>query len=83
MSTLTLELDPALAAALAHSAGREHKAVASWAKERLMLAAMEDAAAANGYPAGWLKLFGSVSEMDGFEAPARGRVRAVEPLSES
>ena len=75
MSTLTLELDPALAAALEHSASREHKAVASWAKERLMIAAMENAATANGYPAGWLKLFGSVDGADGFEAPARGGVR--------
>ena len=80
MSTLTLELDPALAAALESSASREHKAVASWARERLMLAAMEDTAAANGYPAGWLKLFGSVDEADGLEVPGRGGVRVVEPF---
>ena len=40
-----------------------------------MIAAMENAATANGYPAGWLKLFGSVDEADGFEAPGRGGVR--------
>ncbi len=80
MSTLALELDPALAAALEHAASREHKAVSRWAEERLMLAAMEDTATANGYPAGWLKLFGSVGEADGFEAPERGGVRAVEPF---
>lgn len=80
MFTLTLELDPAVAAAMENSARREHKAVARWAAERLALAAMEEAAAANGYPAGWLKLFGSVDDAAGLDAPARGGVRVVEPL---
>lgn len=83
MTTLTLELDPALAAALERSAMREHKAVARWATERLALATMETTATANGYPPAWLKLFGSVEDADGVESPARGGVRAVEVLPAS
>jgi hypothetical protein len=80
-ATLTLDLDPVVAAALEESARREHKAVQRWAAERLALAAMEDATAANGYPAGWMKLFGAVDDADGFESPARGGVRPVEPMT--
>ncbi|OYW28193.1 MAG: hypothetical protein B7Z47_06015 [Chthoniobacter sp. 12-60-6] len=70
MSTLTLELDSALAHSLEESARREHKPVAAWARERLHIAAMETEAEANGYPPGWLKLFGSIDD-DTFTAPDR------------
>jgi hypothetical protein len=72
MSTLTIELDNALASELEASAKRESKPVPVWAAERLrMAAAMEATAAANGYPVGWLNLFGSISEDERFKAPER------------
>jgi len=74
MSTLTLELDNTLARSLEESARREHKPVAAWARERLQLAAMENEAEANGYPPGWLKLFGSIDD-DSFAPPSRGATR--------
>lgn len=77
MSTLTIELDNSLARELEASAKRESKPISLWAAERLKLAAMESTAAVNGYPPGWLKLFGSVSDKDGFEAPNRSTTRAV------
>ena len=67
MSTLTLELDSTLARSLEESARREDKPVAAWARERLRIAAMETEAEANGYPSGWLKLFGSIEDAS-FEA---------------
>ena len=78
MSTLTIELENGVADILEKSARREHKAVARWAAERLKLAAMEETAKANGYPAGWLKLFGAVADEDGFNVPERGTVRGVD-----
>ncbi len=80
MSVLTIELDPGLALSLESLARREQKPVALWAKERLKLAAMEDQAVENGYPPGWLKLFGSISDSDSFESPARRSARPVEPI---
>lgn len=79
MSTLTLELDSNLARSLEESARREHKPVAAWACDRLRLAAMETEAEANGYPLGWLKLFGSIED-ETFTAPARGPSRTVPSL---
>lgn len=79
MSTLTIELDSALASALEASARREHKPVAAWASERLRLATMEATAEVNAYPPGWLKLFGAVDD-DSFVAPARTDTREVEAL---
>jgi|GEM_PF-1437431 len=75
MSTLTLELDSALAHSLEESARREHKPVAAWARERLRIAAMETEAEANGYAPGWLRLFGSIDD-ETFASPAR---RATKP----
>ena len=75
---LTIELDNGVADILEKSARREHKAVARWAAERLQLAAMEETACANGYPAGWLKLFGAVADEDEFNAPDRGMARGVD-----
>jgi len=81
MATLTLEIDNALAEVLASSAKREHKPLERWVTERLELAAMEETALANGYPAGWLKLFGAISDEDGFGSPPRTPMRPVEPLN--
>jgi len=45
------------------------------------LAAMEACAVANGYPPGWLTLFGSLADDDTFAAPPRGTTRPVETLN--
>ena len=82
MSTLTLELDNHLAQSLEESARREHKPLATWARERLRLAAMETEAEANGYPPGWLKLFGSIED-DTFAPPSRSATRPVAELDEA
>ncbi len=79
MSVLTLEIDEDLARALEASAQREHKPVAHWAAERLQLAAMESIATAHGYPPGWLKLFGSITD-DSFGAPRRTPAHGITPL---
>ena len=81
MSTLTIELESSVAEMLEKSARREHKEVARWAVERLQLAAMEETASANGYPAGWLKLFGAVADEDGFNAPDRGAAHGVDGVN--
>ncbi|MFO1485311.1 MAG: hypothetical protein U1F71_18265 [Verrucomicrobiaceae bacterium] len=82
MSTLTLELDSTLAHSLEESARREHKPVAAWARERLRIAAMETEAEANGYPPGWLKLFGSIDD-DTFCAPARTTTKPAARLDDA
>lgn len=82
MSTLTLELDTALAHDLEASARRAHKPVAAWARDRLRIAAMETEAEANGYPSGWLKLFGSIDDPS-FSAPARTATRPVASFDEA
>ncbi len=82
MSTLTLELDSTLARSMEASARREHKPVAAWARDRLRIAAMETEAEANGYPSGWLKLFGSIEDPT-FEAPARNATRTVANFDEA
>ncbi len=79
MSTLVLELDSNLARSLEESARREHKPVAAWACDRLRLATMEIEAETNGYPPGWLKLFGSIED-ESFVAPLRGASRPVPSL---
>ena len=81
MSTLTLELDSALARSLEESARREHKPVAAWARERLRIAAIENETEANGYPTSWLKLFGCIDD-DSFTAPSRVATTPVAPFDE-
>ena len=86
MSTLTIQLEDDLAHHVEESARREHKSVSEWIKERVkpeadrasMLAAMEARALANGYPPGWLTLFGSLADDETFAAPARGATRPAE-----
>jgi hypothetical protein len=88
MATLTIELEEDLARHVEESARRAHKSVSEWVKDRVKpeidrdatLAAMEARAAANGYPPGWLALFGSLADDDAFAAPPRGAVRPVEKL---
>lgn len=78
MATLTIELDNALADEIANSARREKKTPNVWAAERLKVAAMDEAACVNGYPPGWLKLFGAIPDSDHFEAPPRSECRDVD-----
>ena len=86
MATLTIQLEDDLARAVEESARREHKSVSEWVKERVKpgadravaLAAMEATARANGYPPGWLALFGSLADEEAFAAPPRGPVRPVQ-----
>ncbi len=62
--------------------------MSDWVKERVgpeadraaRLTEMEARAAANGYPPGWLTLFGSLADDDSFAAPPRGATRPVESL---
>ena len=81
MSTLTLELDSTLVRSMEESARREHKPLAAWAGERLRIAAMETEAEANGYPPGWLKLFGGIDDAS-FEAPMRSAARGIASFDE-
>ncbi len=69
------------------SARREHKSVSEWVKERVqqadragILAAMEARALANGYPPGWLTLYGSLADEEKFVAPPRRGNRSVTGL---
>ncbi len=85
MATLTIHLEGDLARHVEESASREHKSVSEWIMERVKpetdrvaaLAAMEACAVANGYPPGWLTLFGSLADDDKFTAPSRGPTRPV------
>ncbi len=89
MATLTIELEDALARHVEESARREHKSVSEWVKERVtpeadraaLIAAMEARAKANGYPPGWLTLFGSLADDDTFAGPGRGPTRPVDSLN--
>ena len=85
MATLTIDLEHDLARAVEESARREHKPVSEWVRERVKpgadrsaaLAAVEATARANGYPPGWLALFGSLADEEAFAAPSRGPTRPV------
>ena len=87
MATLTIHLEDDLAHHVEESARREHKSVSEWVKERVhpeadrmaTLADMEARAVANGYPRGWLALFGSLVDDETFAAPTRGVTRPAEP----
>ena len=85
MATLTIDLEDDLARHVEDSARREHKSVSEWVKDRVKpeadraaaLAAIEARAVANGYPPGWLTLFGSLADDNTFAAPPRGATRPV------
>jgi hypothetical protein len=85
MSTLTISLDDSLARRIEESAKREQKSVSDWISERIRLdaermAGLESRAAANGYPPGWLALYGSLADDEGFTAPARTTSSPLKPL---
>jgi hypothetical protein len=88
MVTFTIDLDDDLARHIEDAARREHKSVSQWIKERVrpqedragILATMEARALANGYPPGWLTLYGSLADDDCLIAPARGGSRPVAGL---
>ena len=89
MTTLIIDVEDDLARHVEESARREHKSISEWIKERVTpeadraatLAAMEACAVANGYPSGWLALFGSLADDETFAAPSRGGTRPVESLN--
>ncbi len=83
MSTITLELEEHLADTLARAAEASHKPLSVWAVERLKAAASEDLATRNGYPSGYWKLFSSMEDNSGFEAPDRGPTREIGSLDET
>ena len=83
MSTITLEIEEHLAATLARAAKVNHKPLSVWALERLKAAASEDLATENGYPSGYWKLFSSMDDNSGFEAPDRGPTRKISGLDET
>lgn len=89
MATLTIHMNDSLVRYVEEAARREHKSVSTWVEERVrpetdrfaLIAAMEARAAANGYPPGWLTLFGSLAGDDALAAPERRPTRAVDPLN--
>jgi hypothetical protein len=88
VATLTIQLEDDLARHVEESARREHKSVSEWVEERVRpeadrdarQAALEARAIANGYPAGWLALFGSLADDDTFAPAPRGPTRPLERL---
>jgi hypothetical protein len=88
MATITIDLDDELARHVEDAARREHKSVSEWIKERVrpqgdragILAAMEARALANGYPPGWITLYGSLADDNSLVAPARSGTRPVTGL---
>jgi hypothetical protein len=45
------------------------------------MAALESRAAANGYPPGWLALYGSLADDENFTSPARFACPPLKPLN--
>ena len=88
MARITIDLDDDLARHVEESARREHKSVSEWVQERVMpeadraviLAAMEAKAVANGYPPGWMAIYGSLADDESFVAPGRGGCRPMAGL---
>ncbi len=87
MPTITIDLEDDLARHVEEHARREHKSVSEWVKEQVrqadragILASMEAQARANGYPPGWLTLYGSLADDESFVVPARGGSRSATGL---
>ena len=88
MATVTITIEDELARHAEESARREHKSLSEWIKERIQpeadraaaLASLEAQAVANGYPPGWLSLFGSLADDETFAAPRRTLARPVDSL---
>ena len=83
MSTIPLDLDEHLTETLARAAEANHKPLSVWALGRLKAAASEDLATGNGYPSGYWKLFSSMDDNTGFDAPDRGPARGISGLDET
>ncbi len=89
MATLTIDIEDDIARHVEESARREHKSISEWIKDRVKpgadhaarLVAMAARAEANGYPPGWLTLFGSLADDETFSAPPRGPTRPVESFN--
>jgi hypothetical protein len=89
VETLTISLDDEIARRAKESAQREHKSISEWIGDRIKsdvdragtLAALESRAIANGYPPGWLELYGSLADDAAFVAPPRSATRPVEALN--
>ena len=77
MTTLTLELDSALIHEIEDFARLERKTPSEWVEDCLKLATT---AAKKGYPVGWINLFGSIPDSDGFEAPVRSGCREIDSI---
>jgi hypothetical protein len=90
MPAITVELDDDLARHVEESARREQKSISEWVRDRVKpdmtraaaFAALEARALANGYPPGWITLFGSLADDESFVAPARGASRPVAGLDQ-
>jgi hypothetical protein len=88
MTTLNIDFDDNLARYVEESAKREHKSISDWVSERVspeadraaILRALEAQAIANGYPPGWITLFGTLADDESFHAPARSDTRPVTSL---
>jgi hypothetical protein len=88
MATLRIDLDDDSAREVEECARRERKSVSEWVKERikqgsdrmLALADMEARAVANGYPPGWLALYGSLADDESFTVAERTPGRPLTAL---
>jgi hypothetical protein len=88
MATIIIECDDELARHVEESARRENKTVSDWVRDRMrsesdrlsLLKEMERRAAANGYPANWMTLYGSLADDESFVAPARSGTRPIDSL---
>lgn len=89
MTTITIELDDELARQIEESAKREQQSLSEWVAQRVRpeayraghLESLESLARSNGYPAGWLSLFGSLADETEFSMPTRDAARQVTPLN--
>ena len=84
MATITIDVDDELARHIEDSARREQQSMSEWVTQRVkpdvdraaFLEALELQARANGYPPGWLTLYGSLADDERFVAPLRNDSRA-------
>ena len=88
MTNITIEVDDALARYIEDAARREHKSVSEWVRERVtreadrvaFLAELEANARKNGYPPGWITVFGTLADDDTFSVPVRTDCRDISAL---
>lgn len=90
MTTFKIQLDDNLARHVQESAKREQKTISQWVTERVrpeadraaILAELEARGMAQGYPAGWMTLYGSLADDESFVAPKRSEARPVASLDQ-